>query len=583
MDRCIAVLLALGLLAGCGGPGLGSCAAAEVRAQASTFLRQGGDLEETSTLGLIAEGIETLNRNLQSSVTTLSDQQTAFATQQEATNHQLLSLQAEQLRNQIDEDQFQINDLQRQIDGLQVSIEAADLGCEANADCRSCAQGSSCVWCVATQSCMTGGPDGPDNGECANYEYQMCQSEICESIETCRECLERSDCGWCLSGADCVPAAQADSLCDAAYYFQASLGSGFNTCPAGTDGDNQDTSEGDYRVREVQIYQDRIVDLQGEIDRLNEELDSVNELLGGESVPGATIDLTSLEGLGERVDQLAEEQQGTTTFLAPEPAYTMETDELTGELYEEEPNETSGEQEVSSNPAEVTTEEQPSEEQPSEEQAPVETTEEATEPEEVTEPEEITEAAESEEVTEATEPEEAGELEEVTEAAEPEETTEATEPEEAAEPEEATESEEASQPEESPSPPAGVSPAIAEALESIRAEAEVASAASDVAERAADNAEAWGVLTQNYTDDLEFTLDAVNDSRMARALSFLEMRDSDDDFDETRRNSHDDTDEIPLNSTANTLPSSDLAPVNLVTDTSTSFLQTVFSWFLQVP
>jgi len=639
MDKGLRVLLLVGLV----GPGFRLCAAVEIDREKPAFLQQNGDLAESTSLGLIAEGLETLNQNLQSSISALNTQQTSFASQQQATNLALLSLQAEQVRDQIEDDQFQIQSLQRQIDGLEVEIEAADLGCPANADCRSCAQDASCVWCVATQSCVSGGEQGADDGECADFEYRMCQSAVCESITNCRDCLERTDCGWCLSGADCVLAVQADSLCDPAYYFQASLSGDFNTCPSRTDGNSQDTSQGDYRVREVQVFEDRIAALQTEIGRLSGEQDTLNRLISTETAVEPVVAFGSLEGLGERVDQRAQEERDSNTVITAVPVPEIEPIAQAAEQPAEVLPESPTPAEESPLPAEEVPVEQspPMTEEPSTEAVlqPIDQSSEeelpATTSEELvisSETEEETAIGQAEEPLAAEQPSEAepSSTAEVPLAAEgPASIAEETGTSESSEPVEsevpvpeaetqspellaalasiqasgdlaaqASESasaaadqaelaanttqsisedlsdtldslqppavEETASPEEPP--PAALNPNLAAAVEGVRASAEVASRASDVAQQAAETAEGWSSLAQNYSQDLDFTLTALSDSPRSQSLSFLQALDSADQ-DEA----------IPLNSTADSLPSTAVAPLDLVTD-ATSFLQVVFAW-----
>lgn len=75
------------------------------------------------------------------------------------------------------------------------------------ATCGECTANAGCGWCGSTGTCMEGGFTGPDSGSCADWDWSRAECadiDVCGDASACGDCTDRLECGWCASSNTCM-------------------------------------------------------------------------------------------------------------------------------------------------------------------------------------------------------------------------------------------------------------------------------------------------------------------------------------------------------------------------------------------
>ena len=92
----------------------------------------------------------------------------------------------------------QIQLLNTKLHEITMKIPNANSKCAKYPSCGSCTQDNGCVWCGLTKHCTEGGKNGPNDGSCTFFDYQVCSGPIsCSEYKDCHGCIQNVECGWC--------------------------------------------------------------------------------------------------------------------------------------------------------------------------------------------------------------------------------------------------------------------------------------------------------------------------------------------------------------------------------------------------
>ena len=249
-------------------------------------------LRQSTSLGLLASDVDTLNSNL----VTLGDQavddgdtrdrlaDTGFA----FSNDVYSGL----LNSEIMDRQDDLRAAQQQADRVRSELE--DMGCSRWGSCDGCSGDKGCVWCSAERVCVSGDDRGPLAGECTDFRTSC----GCEDAEDCQQCQRQWNCAWCAADDMCL---SAGDYCD---QWQS------QDCPATAErSDFPLDPEAVQMQRDLSVSVARAADLQRELALLQSQLEATLTQTPPSDPSFRYAPPPPLQGFSTRVDAASQSQR----------------------------------------------------------------------------------------------------------------------------------------------------------------------------------------------------------------------------------------------------------------------------------
>ena len=176
-------------------------------------------LQDDTSLGVLAGGIESLESDLSEFSANLEDALKSIDDQLDASIQINADVGTALIDNEITQLQTEYNDNENQISVLEQEIAFLTNECGEFTNCGVCTDNTFCVWCLSSKSCEVGDKNGGTNGNCAAFTYGDC-NEDCNNYLACSDCLTDSLCGWCENGEYCLAGTANDTgSCSSTFYY----------------------------------------------------------------------------------------------------------------------------------------------------------------------------------------------------------------------------------------------------------------------------------------------------------------------------------------------------------------------------
>ena len=235
-------------------------------------------------------------------------------------------------------------ELNSQLDIINANIETIDaalsvvlLECDKNFNCTACTFSQSCIWCTVEKMCVYGDSQGPINGECSEFLYDICSYPGCEEYQDCETCISDTSCGWCSIGHMCYEATSVlKGDCEFEHFYHSE---GNTQCPAYTP-----RSKGAIIDTEIALQEEKnkLLSMKNEIELEIEYLEEIRKDIVAEASKTITIPSgiqgEDYTGIVDVTDQQAEIEKENK--IASEQAiwdnWANQTEERTKDLFDEE-------------------------------------------------------------------------------------------------------------------------------------------------------------------------------------------------------------------------------------------------------